>query len=113
MVAEAMRGKLALGDLFSLFGLWVTFCMVGGFALGFWLIHQLSRISHPGWFRLNAVLAFVFGVVGYLYGANFTHFRISNFGESLIYTVVSSSTYVLAVLVIRWIYLGFAVTRKG
>lgn len=108
MVAEAMRGKLVLEDLFSPFALWVLFCMIAGFAVGLWVIHWLGTIAHPGLFRLNAVLTFFAGAVGYAYGADFSDFRIYNFGESLIYTVVFSATYVLSVLVVRWVYLGFA-----
>ena len=46
--------------------------------------------------------------VRYFYGAGFSDFRLYNFGESLIYTVVFSATYVISVLVVRWVYLGFA-----
>ncbi len=108
MGAEAMRGALPLEALFSPFAMWVLFCMIAGFAIGLWVIHRLGTISHSGLFRLNAVLTFFSGAVGYAYGAGFSDYRIYNFGESLIYAVVFSATYVISVLIVRWVYLGFA-----
>lgn len=106
--AEAVTEHIKFEYFSDPFFYFALFCMTAGFAIGLWVIHRLGTISHPGWFRLNAVLTFFAGAVGFAYGADFSDFGIDNFVESIIFTVVFSAIYVMFVLAVRWVYLGFA-----